>query len=63
MSPPEWNFRCVREIENDKRERIEKMGAIPAFDADMKALSEAYGKMASDGRAFLATLSDDSDDD
>jgi hypothetical protein len=63
MSPPEWNFRCVREIENDKRERIEKMGAIPAFDADMTALSEAYGKMASDGRAFLATLSDDSDDD
>ena len=53
----------MREIENDKRERIEKMGAIPAFDADMRALSEGYGKLAADGRAYLATLSDDSDDD
>jgi hypothetical protein len=61
-SPPRWNFLCVRELENAKRERIEKMGIIPAFDADMAALAENYGKMAAEGKAFLATLSDDSDD-
>jgi len=52
----------VREMENAKRERIEKMGAWPAFDADMAALAENYGRMAAEGKAFLATLSDDSDD-
>jgi hypothetical protein len=62
-SPPRWNFLCEREIKNAKRARIEKMGAFPAFDADMTALSEAYGEMATAGKAFLATLSDDSDDD
>jgi hypothetical protein len=52
----------VREIENAKRERIEQMSIIPAFDADMAALVENYGKMAAEGKAFLATLSDDSHD-
>ncbi len=62
-SPPLWKFQCVREIENAKRERIEKMGISPAFDADMAALAASYGKMAAEGKAFLATLSDDSDDE
>ena len=64
MSPPPiWNFLCVREIENAKRERVEKMGEWPAFDADMAALAENYGRMAAEGKAYLATLSDDSSDD
>ncbi len=37
---PVWNFRCVREIENDKRERLERMGVIRAFDEDMKNLAK-----------------------
>ncbi len=62
-SPPTWNFQCVREQENAKRERVEKMGEWPAFDADMAALAENYGRMAAEGKAYLATLSDDSDDE
>ncbi len=61
--PPTWDYLCVREIENAKRERIEKMGRIPAFDADMAALAANYGRMAAEGKAFLATLSSDSDDE
>ncbi len=60
---PVWNFRCVREIENDKRERVERMGVIPAFDEDMKNLAATYGKMGHDGRAYLSTLSQSSDED
>ena len=60
---PVWNFRCVREIENDKRERVERMGVIPAFDEDMKNLAAQYGKMGDDGRAYLSTLSQSSDED
>jgi hypothetical protein len=38
------------------------MGFIPAFDADMKALADGYGRMAKEGRDFLATLTPDSSD-
>jgi hypothetical protein len=62
-SSPTWPFLCQREIENARREGIEKMGFIPAFDADMAALAKNYGKMAAEGKEFLATLSDDSDDE
>jgi hypothetical protein len=62
-TPPIWPFLCVREIENAKRERIKRMGVIPAFDADMKALADQYGTMAADDKAFLASLGDDSSDD
>ncbi len=62
-SPPRWNFQCVREIENAKRARIEKMGVFPAFDADMGAVAAQYGAMAAEGRAFLASLGGDSSDD
>jgi hypothetical protein len=34
---PVWNFCCVREIENEARERVERMGVIPAFDEDMNS--------------------------
>ena len=60
---PVWNFRCVREIENDKRERVERMGVIRAFDADMKNLAAGCGRMAADGEAYLATLSQSSAED
>ncbi len=36
---------------------------IPAFDADMKALVDKCGRMAADGKSFLASLGDDSSDD
>ena len=39
------------------------MGEIPAFEADMAALAENYGRMAAEGKAFLATMSSDSDDE
>jgi hypothetical protein len=52
----------VREIENAKRERIEKMGVIRAFEEDMAALANNYGRIAAAGQAFLDTLSDDSSD-
>ena len=61
--PPIWNFLCVREIENAKRERVERMGVFPAFVADMTALEAKLGTMAAEGKAYLATLSDDSSDD
>ena len=60
---PVWNFLCVREIENAKRERVERRGPFPAFMADMTALAATYGKMSDQGRAYLATLSDDTSDD
>ncbi len=60
---PVWNFRCVHEIENEKRERVERMGVIPAFDEDMNNLAAGYGKIVADGRAWLATLSQSSDED
>ncbi len=52
----------MREIENAKRDRIEKMGIIPAFDADMKALANNYGRMVMEGKDFLVTLTPDSSD-
>ena len=38
------------------------MGFIPAFDADMKALADGYGRMVKEGKDFLATLTPDSSD-
>jgi hypothetical protein len=61
--PPIWNFKCVREIENEKRERIERMGVFPAFMADMSSLANKYGTMATKGQAFLDELGGDASDD
>ncbi len=55
-------FLCIRDVENAKRERREKMGFIQAFEADMLALAEGYGQMAKEGKDFLATLTPDSSD-
>jgi hypothetical protein len=70
--PPTWDYECVREQENtkrqrreerdnEKRQRIKEIGGWPAFDEDMAKLGESYGRMAREGKTFLATLSDDSD--
>jgi hypothetical protein len=60
---PSWPFLCEREKENARLERLEKMGQIPAFDAAMDALAEGYGRIAADGKGYLAKLSDSSDDE
>ena len=62
-TPEDWNFLCVREIENNARERIERMGPLPAFYEDMDNLANNYGRMAAEGKAYLGTLSSDSDSD
>ena len=62
-TPEDWNFLCVREKEYNARERIERMGAEPAFYEDMDNLANNYGRMAAEGKAFLDTLSSDSDSD
>ena len=56
------SFTCIRDVENARRERREKMGFFPAFEADMLALAEGYGRMAKEGKDFLASLSPDSSD-
>jgi hypothetical protein len=66
--PPKWDFKCTREIENDKKmteearlRRIEEIGFLPAFDADLSRDIATWGKLARDSRAFSNSLSDDSD--
>jgi hypothetical protein len=49
------------ERKNEQRQRIEEIGEWPAFDEDMAKLGASYGRMASEGKAYLAALSDDSD--
>ena len=57
-TPPISSFECVREMEMEKRDRIKRMGAIPAFDSDMAACAAVYGPITAKGKALLATLSD-----
>ena len=71
---PEWPYLCTREIELAKANRmnslklarqalIDKLGFLPAFDATMLEQSEIWARLAAEGRAFLDTLSSDSEDD
>ena len=59
----EWNFTCVREVENAARQRVLRIGQIAAFDEDVLNLANKYGKLAADGRAYLASLTPDTSDD
>jgi hypothetical protein len=67
--PPKWDFKCTREIENEKTERekarllrIETMGILPAHYRDLiEELAANYGKMAAKMREHQNSLSDDSD--
>ena len=51
----------MREIENARLEKIERMGARAALEDDLRLSAKASGEECRKGRAFLATLSDDSD--
>ena len=59
---PTWNFQCVREIENARLEKIERMGARATLEDDLWLAAKALGDQGRRrGMAYLATLSDDSD--
>jgi hypothetical protein len=54
-------FFCIREKELDKQQRLEKIGAIAVYDAAVDKLRGTYRQMATNGRAYLGTLSPVSD--
>ena len=58
---PTWNFLCVREIENARLEKIQKMGAWPALEDDLRLCAGRMAVGIGKAEAFLATLSDDSE--
>ena len=71
---PEWPYLCTRERELAKANRmnslklaqqalIDKVGILPAFDASMLEQSESWARIAAESRAYLGSLSSDSDDD
>ena len=57
---PTWNFQCVREIENARLEKIVRLGVEGAAVDDLLLVvtAPAWVKQA---KAYLATLSDDSE--
>ena len=57
-----WAFRCVREEDNIEREKMKKMGSYPYYHAGILKLADNYGRMAKEGKAYLASLSDDASD-
>jgi hypothetical protein len=62
-TPEDWNFLCVREIENNARERIERMGPEAALYEDYDNCAKMLGRMAAEGKAFLAAHNADADSD
>ena len=58
---PTWNFLCVREIENARLEKIKRMGAWPAVEDDLRLCADKLGVASLKAKAYLATLSEDSD--
>ncbi len=54
-------FVCTREKELARQQRLETLGAIGVFDADMAKLAATYGQIGQDGQAYLATLTPPSD--
>ena len=57
-APTNWPWKLTYTLgqENDERERIERMGSIPAFDADIQMLADNYGSMHDSGKEYLAEL-------
>ncbi len=49
---PTWNFPCVREIENARLEKIERMEARLALEDDLRLSAKALGEECRRGRAF-----------
>ncbi len=58
---PTWNFKCVREIENERLEKIDRLGVYGAAQDDLVLSVTKMGDTAQKCRAYLATLSDDSE--
>ncbi len=54
-------FVCTREKELARQQRLETLGAIGVFDADMAELASTYGKIRQEAQAYLATLTPPSD--
>jgi hypothetical protein len=54
-------FVNLREKELARQERLQRLGPIGVFDADMALLSTTYGKISTDGQAYLDTLTPPSD--
>ena len=54
-------FRCIREIELEKQQRVERLGEIGVFNADIAKMAATYGAASATGRAYLGTLSPPSD--
>jgi hypothetical protein len=46
-----------------KQARIDELGFLPAFDATMLEQSKIWGRVAAESRAYLDTLTSDSEDD
>ena len=57
---PTWNFQCVREIENARLEKIVRLGVEGAAVDDLLLVVTAPS-WVKQAKAYLATLSDDSD--
>ncbi len=55
------NFVSIREKELEKKQRLEKIGAIGVFNADCDKLRATYRQIVNNGKAYLATLSPTSD--
>ena len=53
---PTWNFQCVREIENAKREERERMGAWPQYEKNVKDLCDRLGAAEKKNREYLDSL-------
>ena len=58
---PTWNFKCVREIENERLEKIDRLGVYGASQDDLGLSVTKMGVQNDKCRAYLATLSEDSD--
>ena len=54
-------FVCIRERDLEKQQRLEKIGAIAVYNADVYNLCGTYNNIATMGRAYLDTLSPISD--
>ena len=57
---PTWNFQCVREIENARLEKIVRLGVEGAAVDDLLLVVTAPS-WVKQAKAYLATLSDDSE--
>ncbi len=60
--PARESWRSKIESALAQQARIEELGFLPAFDATMLEQAEIWGRVAAESRAFLDTLTSDSED-